>query len=247
MASILFIVFSGQASAIFDSFLYSHQERYKELKKSNENPTNHFVIETQWDNGGHTGFMLDFYDWLKDNDKFKNVFPDNFIMPPPMGDLKTQISRWAGYLIKNENGKNISQSMGYRFAAISQALAELTELINTLKEQNLAIFSDEDNMNILNTFSDLYKEFSQDKEMNHSVGNLFLSFLYFYSFKRLKHLDQTLYEHHHQVFFNFLKDLSLVPRGCRFEFLIDGRYKLSADTFDGIHIPSEHHFDDYVG
>src|SRR5690606_40555977 len=77
------------------------------------------------------------YDWLKDNDKFKNVFPDNFIMPPPMGDLKTQISRWAGYLIKNENGKNISQSMGYRFAAIR---SESTRLNSSHVKISYAVF-----------------------------------------------------------------------------------------------------------
>lgn len=247
MANILFIVFSGQASAIFDHFLYTNQKSYIQAKENSEEYPIHYIIETQWDNGGHTGYVLDFYDWLRENEIFVKIFGENFLLPPPMGDLKTQISRWAKHLIKSSEGGEIADLLATRYPDPASSLRNVEKLINILKDLNREIFSEEDVMNFMQTFMNLYTEFSKDKEMNHSVGNLFLSFLYFYSYLIKGKLDLDLYSHHHEVFFNFLKDLQLVPRGARFEFLIDGRYKLTAATFEEYKILGERYFDDFEG
>lgn len=248
MSNFLFIVFSGQASAIFDDFLYINQSHYLQSKATRTDFPISYVIETQWDNGGHTGYLLDFYDWLRSNAVFSKVFSSEFLLPPPMGDLKTQISRWAKHLIESSQAEEISDLIGGRYNDPNQALQDVNKIINLLKTSNQDIFKEEDLMNFLQTFTNLYREFSENHFIeNHSVGNLFLSFLYFYSYLIKDSLDSELYSHHHEVFFNFLKDLHLVPRGCRLEFLIDGRYILTAKSTDSIEIVGERYFDDYVG
>lgn len=253
MSGILFLVFSGQASAIFDNFLLNNHKKYIAQKKKVvsgsaelNNNGDIFIIETQWDDGGHTGVMLDFNLWLEENREFYDLTGTELIMPPPLGDLKSQISRWSKHLVSGDFSNTISSLINNRHKSIDFALLELSNLLEILENLSPDIFIAEEQMHFSRLYFKLYKEFTRhrDLEINHSVGNLFLHFLYIYSYL-LTSNTETIYEHHHQAFFNFLKDLNLIPRGVRFEFLIDGRYNLSGVSKDGILISSERFFDDY--
>ena len=247
MSGILFSVFSGQASAIFDDFLFDINEKYVRNKNGEKNyHPSVYIIETQWDNGGHTGYLQDFNTWLDDQDKFLEIFGGNFKIPPPMGDLKSQISRWSRHLIKKDFGNTISSLIENRYDHIDDTIHELEVLINTLKRIQPDIFILEERINFFEIYSQLYKDFSLITSLmiKHSVGNLFLNFLYYYSFLLVDSVE-TIYLHHHEAFFNFLKDLSLIPRGIRIEFLIDGRYNLSGTSHDNVKILSEKFFDEY--
>lgn len=253
MSGLLFLVFSGQASAIFDNFLINNHKKYIAQKKREVvelpdfvNNGEIFIVETQWDDGGHTGIMLDFNLWLEENREFNDLIGTELIMPPPLGDLKSQISRWSRQLVEGDFAKTISSLINNRHRSIDFALLELGNLIEILENLSPDIFIAEEQMHFSRLYFKFYKQFISDRnlEINHSVGNLFLHFLYLYSYL-LTSNTETIYDHHHQAFFNFLKDLNLIPRGVRFEFLIDGRYNLSGVSKDGILIPSERFFDDY--
>src|SRR5688572_6227689 len=105
MANILLSVFSGHASGIFDTKLERAHNNHVEAKENGDSGRldNIYIVETQWDNGGHTGFLLKFYKWLKKHPEFEKEMWKGFLFPPPMGDLKSQISRWHKFLIEEEH------------------------------------------------------------------------------------------------------------------------------------------------
>lgn len=246
---LLFTVFSGHSSAIFDQFLLENHRKYIDSKISNSIFDREVkIIETQWDNGGHTGFLLEFNQWLELQDEFTDLFKADFLQPPPMGDLKSQVSRWSKLLIENDSGKTISSILSNKHKDLENAVIELKTLVRILQKNFPDVFILEERLNFLNNFIDLYTNFVSilklKIEINHSVGNLFLNYLYYYSYLNVDFLD-TIYEHHHEAFFNFLKDLSLVPRGIRIEFLIDGKFNLNGESEDGVRISSEKFFDEY--
>jgi hypothetical protein len=256
MASILFSVFSGQASAISDNLIITAHNKHVKAKETGEETKNHTIniVQTQWDNGGHTGYLLRFYEWLRTEGKLKGEVWKGFLLPPPMGDLKSQISRWCKFLIGDEYKATIASLIGSKHDDLDISIKDLEDLIGKLQKLSPEIF-DENKMNFLSTYCNYYREYVEiiEKEKkkkgdsttdNHSVGNLFLSFLYFYSFL-VRDIVKFPHYHHHEIFFNFLKNLGLVPRGIRLEFLIDGRFNLTGQSFDGQHIKSEKWFDDY--
>lgn len=250
MVSVLLLVFSGHASAIFDEFLFKVHDLYVKKKESgfdNSFVPNVYTIETQWDCGGNTEYILEFNNWLEQQSEFVEIFGGSFILPPPMGDLKPQVARWSKHLIKDDFGKTISSLLGNRHENIDNAFLEVKNLVDILHRLSPDIFLVEDRIKFLDRYFKLYREFDSQsgKQIKHSVGNLFIYFMYYCSFLLVDSVE-TIYDHHHQAFFNFLKDLSLIPRGNRIEFLIDGRYNLRGVSKDNVVIPSEKFFDDYV-
>lgn len=248
MSTLLFIPLSGHASGIFDKLFLKVNDDHIAHKKdrSIKPPPTILAVETQWDNGGHTGIMNNFFEHLFQTDEFKQERWEGFQPPPAMGDLKPQISRWSKKLLPEEFNNTIRGLIGNRHSDLNLVFAQLNILIKTLQNVAPHIFSDEQNMNFLSTYTNAFREFASkgSPETKHSVGNLFLGFLYFYSYL-VRDKEDLLYDHHHQVFFNFLKDLFLTPRGVRLEFLIDGRFKLTGMSKDNVFIPTEKQFDDY--
>jgi hypothetical protein len=257
---LLILALSGHASAVFDKY-------FESLPKPEDKSYKVFAIQSQWDNGGHTGFMLKFYDWLLDQGKisdfgqYMQTFANSHgislssIIPPPMGDLKSQIARRVDKYINSNEAisdtihdllENISESFASKVYTQSllerwkQSLDYLKNL-SQLRNKPDVLFGNEANINLIDSFVGAYLDFINEgslNQTNHSIGNLLLSFMYFFAqiyHKRELSRDSAITPH--QIFFNLLKDLSLIPEGVYQELLCDGKIQLSGkvgqNTFYG--------------
>ncbi|RMD77466.1 hypothetical protein D6810_00870 [Candidatus Dojkabacteria bacterium] len=242
MSKLLILALSGHASAVWDKF-------FQGLNVTDGN-YEVFAFQSQWDDGGHTGYLLEYYEWLfhsqsgRDQTIYRlisNIAGGDLenVIPPPLGDLKSQVSRWAGKLWeKSGYRRNEAEKIRNLFASkvstdevkikMNESFSVLNNLAKLSRKPNAFFENDERYFNILSEFIESYVRYSRlnPRDQGHSIGNLLLSFLYLHSqlYHKVKNLaDKTT---PHNLFFGLLKNLALIPRGVYQELLCNGGIRL---------------------
>lgn len=231
----LILALSGHASSVFDYFL--------SLLDNQEFTV--FGIQSQWDNGGHTGILLKFYDYLREAYHEGPLSSGLLKIPPPMGDLKSQIIRFLENNCEGDEDKSKFLNLLSQKVNSDKLRVGLLRLLRAFTLVYPDFFSEAD-MNLANFFYEEYIKFAKNQgKESHSIGNLFLGFLYIYAQLHRERFE-VMFDNpkdHQDIFFKLLKKLDFIPKGLRQEFLCEFAVTLSASDSKGTEIRGESYFD----